>query len=157
MNVRNFLNQSTSIQTTGIVYWPAVNFINNKRARFSYKRLFSSYVLALNKLSYEKFVRKNVDEIDTWTTSNTNMEGKDYETHMILFLAIEEQSQVVKLKPLHLGTSPTYHQFHQHYMPHISYESLFGSFYYIHVTRKKAAKKTFVWKKLANNVDEIDT
>ncbi len=45
--------------------WLDVNFINNKRARFSHESLFSSYVLALNELSYEKFVRKNVDEIDT--------------------------------------------------------------------------------------------
>ena len=36
---------------------PGVNFINVKRAHFSYERLFSSYVLALNELSYEKFAR----------------------------------------------------------------------------------------------------
>jgi len=35
----------------------SVNFINVKRAHFLYERLFSSYVLALNELSYEKFVR----------------------------------------------------------------------------------------------------
>ncbi len=34
-----------------------VNFINVKRVHFSYERLFSSYILALNKLSYEKFAR----------------------------------------------------------------------------------------------------
>jgi len=37
------------------------------------------------------------------------------------------------------------------------YESIFGSFFYLHVTREKAAKKTFVRKILARNVDEIDT
>ncbi len=47
---------------------PGVNFINVKRAHFLYKHLFSSYVLALNKLWYEKFVHKNIDEIDTWCT-----------------------------------------------------------------------------------------
>ncbi len=38
-----------------------------------------------------------------------------------------------------------------------SYERLFGSFYYLHVARKKGAKKTFVRKNRAYNVDEIDT
>ncbi len=32
---------------------PAVNFINGKRTNFTYESLFSSYVLALNKLSYK--------------------------------------------------------------------------------------------------------
>ncbi len=30
-------------------------------------------------------------------------------------------------------------------------------FFYLHVTREKAAKKTFVQKRHAQNVDEIDT
>jgi len=33
----------------------------------------------------------------------------------------------------------------------------FGSFYYVHVTRKKAAKMTFVRKTRAFYVDDIDT
>ncbi len=37
---------------------PRVNFINVKHANFTYERLFSSYVLALNKLSYEKRAQK---------------------------------------------------------------------------------------------------
>ena len=37
-----------------------------------------------------------------------------------------------------------------------SYECCFGSFFYVHVTRKKAAETTFVWKICTNNVDEID-
>ncbi len=37
-----------------------------------------------------------------------------------------------------------------------SYECCFSSFYYIHVTRKKAAKMTSVQKICAFNVDEID-
>jgi len=45
---------------------PAVHFINVIRAHFLYKRLFSSYVLALAKNSYKKSAQKNVDEIDTW-------------------------------------------------------------------------------------------
>ncbi len=36
-----------------------------------------------------------------------------------------------------------------------SYERLFGNFHYVHVTRKKAAKTTFVQKILVFNVDEI--
>jgi len=39
---------------------PVVNFINVKRANFSYKLCFSSYVLALAKKSYEKIVRKTL-------------------------------------------------------------------------------------------------
>jgi len=31
------------------------------------------------------------------------------------------------------------------------------SFFYVHVTRKKTAKMTFVWKIRTFNVDEIDT
>jgi len=44
---------------------PVVNFINVFRSNFSYKSLFSSYILALNKVLYEKCERTNVDEINT--------------------------------------------------------------------------------------------
>ncbi len=37
-----------------------------------------------------------------------------------------------------------------------SYKRRFGSFYYVHVTRKKAAEMTFVQKTRSFNVDEID-
>jgi len=37
------------------------------------------------------------------------------------------------------------------------YKSLFGSFFYLHVTREKLTKKTFLQKMRAKNVDEIDT
>jgi len=37
-----------------------------------------------------------------------------------------------------------------------SYKRRFGSFFYVHVT-KKAAKTTLVWKSRAYNVEEIDT
>jgi len=43
--------------TTEFASTVGVKFINVKRAHFSYKRLFSSYVLTLNKLSYKKFAR----------------------------------------------------------------------------------------------------
>jgi len=36
---------------------PGVNFINVKRANFTYECRFSSYILALSKNSYEKFAR----------------------------------------------------------------------------------------------------
>jgi hypothetical protein len=39
---------------------------------------------------------------------------------------------------------------------HISYERCFGSFYYVHVTGKKAAETTLIQKICAFNVDEID-
>ncbi len=49
---------------------PGVNFINVKSANFSYKHrfgsFFSSCMYVEKRCSYEKFVRKNVDEIDTW-------------------------------------------------------------------------------------------
>ncbi len=35
-----------------------VNFINLKRANYTYKSIFYSYVLALNKLSYKKRAHK---------------------------------------------------------------------------------------------------
>ncbi len=44
-----------------VILTPGVNFINIKRA---YERLFSSYVLALNELSYKKICAFTVDEID---------------------------------------------------------------------------------------------
>jgi len=37
-----------------------------------------------------------------------------------------------------------------------SYKCRFGSFYYVHVTRKKAAEMKFVRKICAYNIDEID-
>ncbi len=39
---------------------PAVNFIYVKLANFTYESLFSSYVLDLNELSYEKHARKTL-------------------------------------------------------------------------------------------------
>ncbi len=48
-------------------------------------------------------------------------------------------------------------QFHQHYTYEFLYKRRFGSFFYIHVTRKKAAKTTFARKIRTNNVDEIST
>jgi hypothetical protein len=42
------------------VLTPCVNFINVLHARFLYERLFSSYVLALNKLSYKKRAHKTM-------------------------------------------------------------------------------------------------
>ncbi len=39
---------------------PALNFINVKRTIFLYERRFSSYILALSKNLYKKFVRKTL-------------------------------------------------------------------------------------------------
>jgi len=44
---------------------PVVNFINVKFANCMYKSLFSSYVLALNKLSYVKCARKTLMKLTT--------------------------------------------------------------------------------------------
>jgi len=43
-----------------LLYKPGVYFTNLKRADFTYKRLFSSYVLALNKLLYKKHAQKTL-------------------------------------------------------------------------------------------------
>ena len=48
-----------------IFFKPGVNFIYILCTHYSYERLFSSSILALNKLSHVKFAQKNVDEIDT--------------------------------------------------------------------------------------------
>jgi len=42
-----------------------VNFINVKRANFTYESLFSSYVLALNKHLYEKRTSKTLMKLTT--------------------------------------------------------------------------------------------
>jgi len=42
-------------KSTKVHFLQGVNFINVLRLNFSYKRYFSSYVFALNKLSYKKF------------------------------------------------------------------------------------------------------
>ncbi len=47
---------------------PLVNFINVKRTNFTYKRLFSSYILALNKLSYKKRLCKTLMKFTTYLT-----------------------------------------------------------------------------------------
>jgi len=57
---------------------PGVNFISVKRAHFSYERLFSLYVLALNELSYEKFARLTLmkltaDHLEHETTSRDRL------------------------------------------------------------------------------------
>jgi hypothetical protein len=51
-----------------------VNFINVKCAHFLYERRFGSFFCVCK---YEKFVRKNVDEIDTWSN------GKNIESNLI--------------------------------------------------------------------------
>jgi len=43
-----------------LLYKPGVYFTNLKCANFTYERLFSSYVLALNELSYEKHEQKTL-------------------------------------------------------------------------------------------------
>jgi hypothetical protein len=53
------LNSCTTIPS-------GVNFINIKRASFSYECHFSSYALALSKNLYQTRAN-NVDEIDSWT------------------------------------------------------------------------------------------
>jgi len=61
-NVSGWKNQQSTVATkdpsdlSNPVH-TGVNFSNVKRSHFSYERLFSSYVLALNELSYEKFAR----------------------------------------------------------------------------------------------------
>jgi len=49
-----------------IIIQTAVNFINVKRAHFSYEFLAPSYVTAWRQKFVQKTCAKNVDEIDTW-------------------------------------------------------------------------------------------
>jgi len=48
-----------------LFYWTGVNFINIIRTNFSYERRFSSYVLALLKISYEKRMRATLMKLTT--------------------------------------------------------------------------------------------
>jgi len=54
-------------------YGTGVNFINIKLAHFSYKLLFSSYILALNELSYEKFARLTLMKLTAGQLFNGSM------------------------------------------------------------------------------------
>jgi len=49
------LRTKKATQTRLVKLTPGVNFINILRTHFLYKRRFSSYILALNKLLYKKF------------------------------------------------------------------------------------------------------
>jgi len=51
----------------------AVNFINILHARFLYERLFSSYILALNELSYKKRASKMLMKLTTEQFSGINI------------------------------------------------------------------------------------
>ncbi len=89
-----------SVKRKAAGIWTGANFINVFHAPFSYKSLYSCYVLALNKLSCKKRAHK-----------------------MLMKLSLDGATRC---------------QFHQHF----SYKRWFGSFFYIHVTRKKAAEMT---------------
>jgi len=60
---------------------PAVNFINVKCTNFTYESLFSSYVLALNKLSY-----KNVWEIENWHLYYMRLKTNDFKVTRLVNL-----------------------------------------------------------------------
>jgi len=47
---------------------PGVNFIKVKGENFMYKRLFSSYILALNELLYEKRAQKMLMKLTPWVS-----------------------------------------------------------------------------------------
>jgi len=46
------------LTVNGVKDMPVVNFINVKRTNFTYESIFSSYILALNKILYEEGARK---------------------------------------------------------------------------------------------------
>jgi len=62
--IQNFKNQNLSYIDRKANKLHTKYFINILCAIFLYERLFSSYVLALNELSYEKRAQKNVDDIE---------------------------------------------------------------------------------------------
>jgi len=61
-----------------------VDFINIKRAPFSYKRLFSSYVLALNELSYEKFPRLTLMKLTVGREEKRNNKNGENFARLVL-------------------------------------------------------------------------
>jgi len=65
-----------------------VNFINVKRVNFTYGSLFSSYVLALNKLSYKKCVSKTLMKL----TPEMNVENKMFSMHFSTKFSIKYSS-----------------------------------------------------------------
>jgi len=72
---------------------PVVNFINVKCANFTYKSLFSSYVLALNELSYEKFVRKMLMKL-TLGVKIINILRESFFLTMVFFTAFPFVSEI---------------------------------------------------------------
>jgi hypothetical protein len=68
-----------------------VNFIDVKRAHFSYKRLFSSYILALNELSYKKFVGLTLMKLTEGMTSTRQASPV---THFSLFKTKREITSI---------------------------------------------------------------
>ncbi len=57
--------EDLSEQILRVSFGPSVNFINVKRTNFTYESLFSSYVLALNELSYKKRACKMLMKLTT--------------------------------------------------------------------------------------------
>jgi len=56
--------QGLNFKQVAIMLSQGVNFINVLRTNFSYKRRFSSYVLAFSKNSFQKIWAFNIYEID---------------------------------------------------------------------------------------------
>jgi len=77
----------------------------------------------------------------------------------VIFVLVESKRVKGGLQPV--GEIDTYHQFQQLYtcvfFVRTSFRQLFPCIRNVYVTRKKAAKTTFVQKFVRKNDDEIDT
>jgi len=58
---------------------PIANFFKVKRANFTYESLFSSYILALNELSYEKRAHKTLMKLTPYSFLITYLQVKLFE------------------------------------------------------------------------------
>jgi len=89
-----------------------VNFINVKRAHFLYESLFSSYVLALNELSYEKFARLRLMKLTVGGTFK-NDEAAIFNEMLILLLIY-----FYYLCLLNTFCDPKWHQIRRFHVPY---------------------------------------
>jgi len=69
------VNKKVIAQKMLVKLTPGVDFINILRTNFSYERRFSSYVLALSKNSYEKFVPKTLMKLTAGSISSASVQA----------------------------------------------------------------------------------
>ncbi len=76
--------------------WPIVNFINVKHANFTYESLFSTYILALNELSYEKRAHKTLMKLTPIKVINEGKVRKVGTTKQIKGIRLKKFCSAIK-------------------------------------------------------------